>query len=494
MRIALLPLDERPVNTRLVRDVASLASSEVLLPPDSALPRFRLPGDPAALAGWLGTALDTCQAAVLSIEMLCFGGLIASRTSTDSAVDALQRLALLPLLRASHPDVHLAAVSLVMRASDSYDNTEEPDYWSRHGRELHGLGGTLHRAFAADAAGRPEPPEVNDLPAALVADFAQRRLRNHLVNLECLSLRAHHHLDTLVITADDTAVWSAGSTEQLWLRHWRRALAIEDTVPLYPGADEVGAVLVAKTLNRGRSPVRVRIATAEPAGLAVVPPYENGPVRETLELQVTAVGGLVVPPDEAADLVLVVHPPNGHGEDWYGRTPPAPDPDAATATAELVAREVSGGLPVAVADIRHTNGGDPLLVAALHERGLVEPLVGYAGWNTCSNAIGSTLAAAVTVVAARAQGCADEHARRRLVLHRMVEDVGYQSIVRTRLTQSSPSPENEADAERLLPLAHDLLADYLAWLEPSGQARLDGMRFPWNRLFEVDFDLQLGGG
>ncbi len=53
MRIALVPLDERPVNVDLPRQVAAIAGAELLLPPAEAMPVFRRPADVAALHGWL---------------------------------------------------------------------------------------------------------------------------------------------------------------------------------------------------------------------------------------------------------------------------------------------------------------------------------------------------------------------------------------------------------------------------------------------------------
>ncbi|MCH3176462.1 DUF4127 family protein, partial [Listeria monocytogenes] len=41
MRIALVPLAERPVNVDLPRQVAAIAGAELLLPPAEAMPVFR---------------------------------------------------------------------------------------------------------------------------------------------------------------------------------------------------------------------------------------------------------------------------------------------------------------------------------------------------------------------------------------------------------------------------------------------------------------------
>ncbi|MBN9344954.1 MAG: DUF4127 family protein, partial [Devosia sp.] len=82
-RIALLPLDERPVNVRLPADVAAIAGASLALPPRETLPDLRKAGRADELGAWLEAASDAADALVVSTDMLCYGGLIASRTSAD---------------------------------------------------------------------------------------------------------------------------------------------------------------------------------------------------------------------------------------------------------------------------------------------------------------------------------------------------------------------------------------------------------------------------
>ena len=66
------------------------------------------------------------------------------------------------------------------------------------------------------------------------------------------------------VTADDTADRSAGSIEQAWILHWLRALPSRGSLLMHPGADEVGAILVARSLNRLHpDPVRYAITCGE---------------------------------------------------------------------------------------------------------------------------------------------------------------------------------------------------------------------------------------
>lgn len=53
MRIALIPLDERPVNTRYPAMIAKIAGAAVCLPPTALLSQHRTPAPSADLAAWL---------------------------------------------------------------------------------------------------------------------------------------------------------------------------------------------------------------------------------------------------------------------------------------------------------------------------------------------------------------------------------------------------------------------------------------------------------
>ncbi len=490
MNIALLPLDERPVNTTLPRDVAAIASARVELPPTELLPSFRSAGDADALATWLGDVSRSADASVVSIDMLAYGGLIPSRTSADDVGVALARIAWLRRIHEELPDKILLGVSLVMRASDSYVAEEEPSYWSAVGREIHAFGADLHRLLRG--------MDVSDTASGLAGhaaellDFEARRIRNHMVNLQCLSYAAEAVFDLLLLTSDDTATHSAGSAEVDWLEHWRRALpGAEQRTLLHPGADEVGSILVARALASlaGRAP-RVRIVGNAIQGLRIVPAFENRPVSEAARSQVEASGGVVVD-DGEADLWLVIHTPHPDRLDWLGQ-PGGTDPASARRTAELVREARRSGASVAVADIRHTNGGDPALLEALIEAGVLTELTSYGGWNTAGNALGSAVAAGVVASIGRSNNTYDDESRERLLVRRLLEDVGYQALIRTRFLRETPQLRDRDFFSTQEQQMQVRVAEELNGLLPSwgfGNWVVTNVHFPWHRAFEVDFDL-----
>lgn len=489
--IALVPLDERPVNVGLPSDVAAIAGVQLCLPPDRVLPHFRTPTDTDALRAWLfSEATAEAEDLIVCLDTVVYGGLIPARISNETTGESLRRLECLAELHQQHPEVSISAVGLVMRASDSYSAVEEPEYWSSYGRDLHALGGRVHQLLSEPHVSAVK--ELSDVPELVITDFERRRLRNHMVNLATLELQSRGVFDTLAITADDTAASSAGSAEQMWLRHWMRLLPTADRTLMYPGADEVGATLVARVLTRrAGEPVRVRVECADAAGLDRVPPFENQPLRVSLARQLSVVGARHV--DGGEDAVLVIHGPDPAHHDMFAGPPLIADRRAAEATASLIAAEVQAGRRVALADLRHPNGADAELGRILDHRGLLFRLEAYAAWNTSGNALGSVLALTVAAALGRRSDTLDEQARRIALARRILDDYGYQADVRWRRaiqlfggTIEPVNPEVARAAETVI--GEDLRERLRGW--GVDDIELTDVRLPWDRSFEVDLQLR----
>jgi hypothetical protein len=482
LRLALVPLDERPVNTGLVRDVAAIAGCALDLPPADLLPRFRAAGDVKGIAAWLRGLSPELDGAVISIDTLVHGGLIPSRTSHEPISTVVGRLEVLREIHGANPRMRIAAVSLVMRASDSYSAVEEPEYWAQAGREVHALGGAVHWAWAGtDTVAEPA------LPEDIRRDYSGRRLRNHVVNLAALDLAWEGVVDPLVITADDTAAWSAGSAEQRLIEYWQQ-LRGEGSVQVYPGADETGAVLVARLLASGDSP-RVFVMPSEAEGMERIPSYENVPLRESLVRQLAAVGAVAVPDASDADFVLVIHTPDPAGADHFGGDP-VPDHAVISSTVAAVGAAIEAGRPAVLADLRYGNGGDIDLIDVLAADGLLSDLDAYSGWNTAGNALGSALALGVAAVVGRREGTLDDGARIRALKRRLLDDAVYQARVRREVSLEffghRIEPVDAERAARAEAVITEILRDRLAALNIRGSDRVASVTLPWLRSFEID--------
>ncbi|MFD4025518.1 DUF4127 family protein [Streptomyces sp. NPDC058576] len=499
LRIALLPLDERPACSRLPDQIAAVAGAGTLLPPDELMPRLREPGDADALGTWLAGAARDADAAVVSLETLGHGGLIASRTQPSPVAEVAARWQVLARIAASGTPVH--AVTLITRTPDSDDAMEEPEYWDPHGPALHHLSAELHHGEQPRARRAEHLAAAREaVPPAVRSDFLRRRVRNHALNLTALELAASGVLDSLVVGADDTAPRAVSTAELQQLQLWRTRLEVEDRVSVRPGADEATATLVARTLLGllGSGPVTVRIEAVDPDGLARTAPYENIPVGRTAAGQIMACGATVHEgPDP--DLYLLVHTPDGDGDWAVGPLTHRSERAARTAgsLADRAAALLRAGRAVAVADCAQPNGADPLLADALLGTGLAHLLTSYAGWNTAGNTLGTAVAHAVTAVAARRADRLDESAHLDLLAHRFIEDLGYMTRVRAEIRAELGSVPGRHDH---VPDGHPLLDRLAAGLTrcaeelPGFHARITpgSVRLPWRRTFEADFDVSTG--
>ena len=509
LTIALLPLDERPVNTRYPQMLGAIGGAEVLLPPVGMRGLQRVPADLSAVAEWLGDAAQGAAAAIVSCEYLGFGNLIASRISEDSAGEVLGRLRLLGTLNPACP-IH--AFSLITRVSNADDAVEEPEYWAEWGTKFYRYARLVHQAELGESGDLEELAALERLlPLDLKTDWLVRRLRNHTVNLGLLEMAARGQVSSLRLTSDDTGLYGLPSRERAWLASWPGLVgpALTGRVMMHPGADEVGSALLATLLmaRAGRTP-RVWTVYSHAGGENLVAPYEDRPVRETVEGQIRACGGSVADSSADCDLVLgVATPVPGRtawqleylAEDRWTRIPDYLSFIAALADAQ------GRGVPVALADAAYPNGSDPLLMSLLltdsSPLGLGK-LAAYGAWNTAGNTLGVVVAQAFC--AGLIGGLPDRaDAQNRFLTHRFLEDWGYQGSVRREARDEAerlwgrrePDPGRAGEQAQLCGFIEARLGGHLQSLQACGvgtglQLMPGSVYLPWQRTFEVDFRLQ----
>lgn len=506
--LALVPLDERPVNTRYPQMLGLIGGAEVLLPPPDRRGLQRVPADLDAVAAWLEASADGADAAIVSCEYLGFGNLIASRISDGSAADVLSRLTLLEQINPRCP-VH--AFSLITRVSNADDAVEEPEYWAQWGTAFYRYARLRHQL---ELGVLEDPDALADLearlPANLKTDWLTRRLRNHTVNLGLLDMAARGRIASLRLTSDDTSVYGLPSRERGWLAGWPALIgpALSDRVQMHPGADEVGSAILAKLLmeHAGRTP-RVFVLYSHPGGENLVAPYEDRPIRETVEGQVHGGGGILVGSIDDCDLVLGVATPTPGRSAWQ---PEHLGEDRTTRLADYqlfvgaLADAQANGPPVALADTAYPNGSDPLLMECLFSRTArldLEKLAAYGAWNTAGNTLGVVIAQAFC--AGLIGGDAGRTAAQKTFLtHRFLEDWGYQTVTRRAAREEAarlwgrrePDPASDAEQARLCAFIEARLAEQLQVLQAHGVGLglylvPGSTRLPWRRTFEVDFML-----
>ena len=103
-KIAFVPLDDRPVTLQLPDMLGRIAGQLLLVPPRSAIGSYLEPGRPDEILRWLGSPqTERVSALVASIDMVAYGGLVASRIPSAAAEDAVARLRNLAAFKNTRP-------------------------------------------------------------------------------------------------------------------------------------------------------------------------------------------------------------------------------------------------------------------------------------------------------------------------------------------------------------------------------------------------------
>lgn len=486
--ILALPVDGRPVTCDQVALLAESAGWRLLLPPRDWLGRMRASGDRDRLAAWLLDTAAEADGLVLSIDTLVYGGLVPSRLSDEDEDALARRLGVLRELRRRYPQLPIVAFAATMRISNNDHAEEERPYWADHGRAIWRWSHHLdrHAVLGEPADARAAAALAARIPAAVLRDYRAIRARNFAITVRLLDLAAAGAVDRVVLPQDDTAPFGVNVAERRALVEQAGRLGIADRVSSFPGADEVIWTQVARLIARAEG-VTPRFAPDwhEPAAAtALVARYEDRPIGETVAAQIAAVGGIVTTAGESGAIALFLHTAGPEQGEWaLDLWPEGPRSGVDAAWLGRLATCLDTADAVALVDLANANGGDPATIAALGERGRLDRLRAYAGWNTAGNSIGSA-------VALGAVPLRDTRAQRRLLATRFVDDLVYQALCRQEIRAAGVDVATAGGAAWAIDTVFRPRAD--AWLAANGfgDLAIGDAWFPWDRTFEIGFTIE----
>jgi hypothetical protein len=497
-RVLLLPCDTRPPTLELPHQLAKVAGVEMLPPPLEILNRLNRPGDVGAIADWLRRESRAADVAIVTLETLSLGGMIPARRVSDSLEAALGRLEALREVKRDNPRLRLLAYGVIVRVAHDDDPLEEKPYYGEWGAALRRVSEWTDRVErGADPGELEEAREA--VPAEVLEDWLATRERNHALHQAAIGLLAEGVLEHLCLTLDDTTPYGLAARDRRRLEARLDALSLWEHADVYPGADEVAAVLLARALVNasGRRP-RVWVRYSSALAPQSVMLYEDRVLGELVKAHLRAAGCAAASSPEGADLILAVNAPalrQAHRQ---------PDLEAVdTANRHLpefvgcIAEDLAAGRRVAVADVAYANGAEERFTRLLLQA--VDPtrLAGYAAWNTAGNTLGSAIASGVCALFGD-----DPVALAEANLSRLVDDWLYQGRVRGEVREAlgNPSPFDLGDLKpkaealieaRMAPLVEELWARHFAPRLPGVRLERGRASLAWPRLFTGVFPLRL---
>lgn len=503
-RILYVPLDERPCNYHFPQMALAVREDiRLAVPEPELLGRKKEPGNIEGLWEFVKRESEGCDAAVLSAEMLFYGGLLPSRLHHLPESWQLECINRVRNLKKERPWMKIYFFQLIMRTPRYNSSDEEPDYYGEYGERI------FRRAYLMDQGERcgldgEDAKELErleeEIPGAWIEDYEYRRAYNLQLNRLVLKLAEEGTIDFLCIPQDDSCEYGYTARDQKVITGEIRRLGLQRKVLMYPGADEAGCTLTARAVAEltGMRP-KVYAFYASVMAPSLIPLYEDRCMAESLKAHVTAVGGRLVSSPDEADFILAINSPGRIMEESAAQneadityTSFRSLPWFVSEITEFIRR----GKRVLAADCAYANGGDLEFLELLQMDGVLDRLTAYAGWNTHCNTLGTVLAQGILTAGARI----NQKALWTNLIYHILDDGFYQAVVRKEMTESFKTQD----------LSYFDLKDRQAEVAKREEERLRecfksvtdrafknvkemGLRIthPWNRMFEIAMDLSV---
>lgn len=449
MKICFIPIDNRPVCYNLAKDIAAVDGNiELLIPPRAYLGSLTKIADIDKILNWL-EGLPVCDAVIISLDTIAYGGLISSRRGKESFEEIKERiLKLKNILKGKGAKIY--AFSSIMRISNNNYNEEEKEYWSEYGKKI------FEYSYNFDKFGKAD---FSQIPKAIFNDYIETRKRNFEINKLYLEWQKEGFFDTLIFSKDDCAEFGLNVKEAHELE---KLGGFTKT-----GADEIPLTLLARSIKKD---IKVCVQYTEPDCKHLISNYEDVSIEKSVQGQLELGGFKVVNDIEDADIVLIVNNFREKQGELVMGWPTQPFEKIFSIPNK----------PFAITDVRYANGADNCFVEKLLNELKNNPcgslFWGYAGWNTSANTIGSLLAGVKVAYNAKKY---DEHAFKRLQMIRFLDDWAYQANVRGQI-------EEPCDIRDLMKPYAERLSDVFDY-----QVDYSKITFtpPWKRKFEIEIDL-----
>jgi hypothetical protein len=424
--LLLVPLDDRPANVYFPEKVGASAGIEVISPPKEMTGKFTQPGNGDEISKWLLEYGAKADGFVISTSMLAYGGLVASRTGIKSLEDATKDIQVIKELKKLYPEKPVYVFDTIQRLAVTAISDEYLKYYS----QISEWAILYDKVVNLGMPGKERLAELESIiPGAVLEDYKKARARNHTVNNLLIDWVNEGYIDHLILAQDDAAPHGLHRAERELLLEKVNQLDVENQVAVFPGADEVGVVLVARFVNQLYKTTPTFFVEYEGVhGKDWIAPFEDTTFDYNVQKHIVSAGGRIVDNEDEADIHLLLNTPSESG------TSRSEDiTELVHKTNELI----TNGKQVAIGDVLVVNKADEALVTKLADKVDLTKILAYSGWNTAGNALGITVghAAARTAFLEQEAGfgvplyeqAAEHHYE--FLLHRFAKDQGYKNVV-----------------------------------------------------------------
>ncbi len=507
--ILVVPLDSRPPCTDYIVSLARMAGYQIILPPPELMDEYHKPADITRMREWLQQKIVHADAAIISVDMLIHGGLLASRKGTGSIGDATEVLALLDTIHKSHPQVKLFAFSIIPRllipGNSNTEKFRQPMVeWSmlQETTTLFDNPRDFEKLLRLESV----------IPVEIIHRYRALYAANHQLNRNLVTLAQKGVLAGLVLGQDDSAIFGLGNLERQRLENEISRLSPEMRKKIFVtrGTDEVALTLLGPaTDSANEAKYKVFIHYTEAHAATAILPYMPRPLMQTVAEKLAISGAEPTSSIFEADFILIVHAGNSQSRETQLKT-----------NADQIKSWMEQGRNVAIVDLATDWIEKQTLLPYLQQNEApLYQLLAYAGWNTASNSIGTAITQSIMSLSGRNSVEASivlyrDLARVEFISDRFLDDWYYQKIFRHQLNESLEKqkidPYNLKDAQKNVAaqINHQLFNAHLQYVRRQwhkavipipapghgSYALYNGTLqtgLPWERTFEISVDSKI---
>ena len=522
-RVLLIPLDDRPPCLQFPVKMGLVGDVEVVTPPREMLGRFTEFGKSDEIVKWIRKQnLRTFDAAIISMDMLAYGGLVASRVYEAPIETAMRRVRIVGEMRRAAPRLKIYGSSVIMRLAPTADGKNEA-----YREKL-----SKWAEVSVDANEKSETERLErEIPADALKNYKLARARNLELNRYAIDLTQSRVFDYLILSQDDAKPRGVHVADRESLIAKVAANNLGERVAVQPGADEVSMLLLSRAVtDKYNYHPKIKAVYSSEKLADQVMPFEDRPLRKTVSFHIKAAGGIEVVDEKQADILFYVYASRFEPGVAGAFTQKIRSTFETTSDGNI--QPVLKPKNFIVADIDpkgDVQGADPIFAEELHRYLIFRRAAGYASWNTAGNTIGTALPHGILFSAAEAQfgfpktgkwtmTAAEAERRKRVqtrvgeaqswfVLNRLLDDYIYHSVVRpeaikfsrakgwnTRYDDAQIKSVEEYAKPRIFSRAQGFLDGFaVTQLGDSACTEIDNKNFtlPWGRTFEGEIDFKL---
>ncbi len=489
VKVAYIPIDNRPVNYQRVKWLAESVGIELLMP-DEQLFRTALDnmprnddgstcGNRQALLDWLKSVENDCDFFIISLDQMLSGGLVSSRAMTNTDLSFEYEICDYIAKLAKKRTVILFDTVMRLASTVDYNGygynsyTETRRYGSQPRKVLQGKQLTVDNIIANYSIGTNGNTIATSMSETQLSQYHASRARK-LKLADYILRNSAKNLDFCFIGVDDST--SGNSIQSNEINYIRTLLG--DNCNIAAATDEFGMLCVARVAYLIYGSAKVNVEYFGGAENKIADDFDYDTLKNDVEGKLRSLGCTVSTDDDALNLLVVT---------------PCDNRDAAAK--QLVERAknyLNADKCVAVVD-PNTYSSLPYLLA--DNKLQLGKLLGYSNWNTAANALGLCMSMSVARYLYLKNEAyispASHDAFLKSITFAYVKDISYK-IMGKRI--NSQNQNDYGSFKQIMSFVNS--SEIIVSLQPYTAAKHGAVsgsnyRYPWLREFEMVFDISV---